>query len=83
MVSRLRNRNPLQIKLFVVYSLVFVFIMILASVPAYFYLKKGIERNALNNLDETVVTVNRPDRLATLWPCRTSTRCRVTGALQS
>lgn len=53
----MRIRNPLQIKLFFVYSLVFVLITILASVPTYIYLKRGIEKKALNSMNETVVNV--------------------------
>ncbi|RKP45432.1 HAMP domain-containing protein [Cohnella endophytica] len=47
----------MQIRLFFFYSLVFILIIILASVPTYIYLKRGIEKNALNTMNETVGNV--------------------------
>ncbi|MDG0808410.1 sensor histidine kinase [Cohnella rhizosphaerae] len=61
----MKLRNSLQAKVFFFYSLVFVAITIMASVPAYLYLKKGIEKNALNNIDQTVATIS--GKLDTSW----------------
>ena len=47
----------MQIRLFFFYSLVFVLITVSASVPTYLYLKRGIEHNALNAMNETVSNV--------------------------
>jgi len=57
--------NSLQAKVFFFYSSVFIAITILASVPAYVYLKKGIEKTALNNMNQTVATIS--GKLDTSW----------------